>query len=72
MRHRGTRAARQVWSFEMKTLDDIFPGNTGRMKKIRVALRLKMPDLMKMDGTKPLDKALSKKLENAMLEIERG
>lgn len=56
----------------MKTLDDIFPGNTGRMKKIRVALRLKMPDLMKMDATKPLDKALTKQLEKAMLDIERG
>ncbi len=56
----------------MKTLDDIFPGNTGRMKRIRVALRLKMPDLMKMEGTKPLDKALAGKLEKAILEIERG
>lgn len=56
----------------MTTLDDLFPGNLGRMKKIRVALRLKMPDLMKMDGTKPLEKDLAAKLKKAVLETERG
>ncbi len=54
------------------TLAELFPGNLGRMKMIRVMLRLKMPKLMEMDHTKSLPAELLSKITQTIAEINGG
>jgi hypothetical protein len=53
------------------TLTDIFPGRAGRVFLTRVAVRLRMPQILKMKMDEPLDPALSKKLQGAVLSMNR-
>jgi hypothetical protein len=57
---------------EATTLEQIFPGTVGRLKLIRVLLRLKMPELAKMDPNQTLAPALASQIRGTLVEIERG
>lgn len=54
------------------TLNDFFPGNMGRMLLIRVMIRMKRPDLAKMDKSLELDNALCSQLKQTIQEVKRG
>ena len=54
------------------TLDEFFPGNMGRMLLIRVMLRLKRPDLAKMDKGTKLDTDLIKLIRDAINDVKKG
>jgi len=54
------------------TLDDFFPGNMGRMLLIRVMLRLRRPDLAKMNKKSRLDDSLIKQIKNAIYDVNKG
>ncbi len=53
-------------------LKDLFPGNMGRVLLTRVAIRLRMPNLMKMDPAKPLAPQLAEQLRAALDDVKRG
>ena len=55
-----------------KTMDDLFPGNMGRMLMIRVMLKLRMPDLKDMPRTEPLDPSLVSRLETTIAQVRLG
>jgi hypothetical protein len=52
------------------TMDDLFPGNIGRMKLTRVILRLKRPDLRNLPPAQALDPALADLLRKTIKELE--
>lgn len=52
------------------TLEQLFPGNVGRMKLTRVILRLKRPDLRDMTPTAPLPADLLSLLQKTLKELE--
>jgi len=55
-----------------KTMEDLFPGNMGRMLMIRVMLKLRMPDLKDMPRTEPLDPSLVSRLETTIAQVQLG
>jgi hypothetical protein len=54
------------------TIGELFPRNTGRVQLLRVALKLRMPELLKLSPTEPLPSELRIKLETCLLEIAKG
>lgn len=54
------------------TLNDLFPGNSGRMIMVRVILRKQMPELSEMDRDKPLSPDLVATLKQAIEEVQAG
>ena len=56
----------------MAKLNDLFPGNLGRLKLIRVMLRVGMPQLSKMDPGSVLDPQLEALLRQALRDVEQG
>lgn len=54
------------------TLSQLFPGNVGRVELTRVALRLRRPDLLKMNPNTQLDAATTEKLQAALTQVRRG
>lgn len=48
----------------MATLNDMFPGHTGRLKLIRIMLRLQMPQLHRV----PRDRQLPRPIELLLLD----
>jgi hypothetical protein len=53
-------------------LSDLFPGNLGRLKLIRVMLRVGMPQLSKMNPATDLDPQLEALLRQALRDVEQG
>ena len=56
----------------MATLNDLFPGNLGRLTLLRVILRVGMPELRQIDPNKPLDPLLERRLRQAIRQVEEG
>ena len=56
----------------MNTLMELFPGDMGRVRLTRVALKLRMPALLKMQPEQLLDSALLTRLTNCLAEVQRG
>jgi hypothetical protein len=54
------------------TLDALFVGNMGRVELTRVAIRLRMPTLLKMRPGETLSPDLCAVLQQALLDIRRG
>lgn len=55
----------------MQTLTDIFPGKAGRVFLTRLAVRLRMPQLLKMKMDVPLEPELREKLQSAAQSMGR-
>lgn len=56
----------------MTTIGDVFPGNMGRLMLTRVALRLRMPELMKLSPSHCLESALLARLQTTLVEVKKG
>jgi hypothetical protein len=56
----------------MTTLNQLFPGNLGRLKLLRVMLRLGLDDLPKMNPNTPLEPMLEARIRQALREVEQG
>ncbi|MDE0883405.1 MAG: hypothetical protein OSB21_12500 [Myxococcota bacterium] len=56
----------------MTTLNQLFPGNLGRLKLLRVMLRLGMPELSKYNANQPLEPMLERRVRQALHEVEAG
>ena len=56
----------------MATLNQIFPGNLGRLKLLRVVLKLGMPELKHMNPNQSLDPMLERRIRQALYEVEQG
>lgn len=54
------------------TINTLFEGNMGRVVLTRVALRLRKPELLKMNVEQPLDAALINLLVAARDAVNRG
>ncbi|MEQ8454259.1 MAG: hypothetical protein RLO52_09810 [Sandaracinaceae bacterium] len=55
-----------------KTMEDLFPGNMGRMLMIRVMLKMRRPDLRDMPRTAPLEASLVAELETTIRQVQLG
>ena len=56
----------------MASLNQIFSGNLGRLKLLRVVLKLGMPELKQMNPNQPLDPMLERRIRQALSEVEQG
>ncbi len=56
----------------MATLNDLFPGQTGRLELIRVMLRLQMPELRQRPRDEELGPDLEQRLRKGLDEVRRG
>ena len=56
----------------MNTITALFPGNMGRVRLTRVALKLRMPALLQMPADQLLDPALLAKLTSCLVEVQKG
>ncbi len=56
----------------MNTIGEVFPGNMGRLMLTRVALRLRMPELMKLSPSHGLEPALLARLQSTLAEVRKG
>lgn len=56
----------------MNTLAELFPGNIGRVVLTRVAVRLRMPALLKTPTSTPLDGDLYARVVAAAEAVRRG
>jgi len=56
----------------MATLNQLFPGNLGRLKLLRVVLKLGMPELKGHNPNQPLDPMLERRIRQALREVELG
>lgn len=54
------------------TIGEIFPGNMGRVRLTRVALKLRMPALLRMPPEQSLDQELLEKLTICLAEVQKG
>ncbi|MBE2251254.1 MAG: hypothetical protein IAE78_17065 [Myxococcus sp.] len=54
------------------TIAELFPGNMGRVWMTRVALRLRMPELMKLVPSTTLEAELQRRLAATLDEVKRG
>lgn len=55
----------------MATLNDMFPGHTGRLKLIRIMLRLQMPQLHKVPRDQPLPRHIELLLLDTLAQLNR-
>ena len=56
----------------MTTIAELFPGNMGRVRLTRVALRLRMPALLQMQADQLIDAGLLTKLTVCLAEVQKG
>jgi hypothetical protein len=56
----------------MATLNELFPGQAGRLQLIRVMLSLRMPQLQRTPRDEELDKDTERKLRDALQRVQRG
>lgn len=56
----------------MNTIGDIFPGNMGRVRLTRVALKLRMPALLTTAADLSLDSSLVVRLMTCLAEVQKG
>ncbi len=56
----------------MTTLNELFPGQTGRLELMRVMLKLRMPELRTMPRDVELPVDLDERLRTARKAIRRG
>jgi len=56
----------------MNTIGEMFPGNMGRVRLTRVALKLRMPTLLQTPPDQALDAALLTKLTLCLAEVQKG
>lgn len=56
----------------MTTIGEVFPGNMGRLMLTRVALRLRMPELMKLSPGQEIEPALLLRLQTTLAEVKKG
>ena len=56
----------------MATLNDLFPGQTGRLELIRVMLRLQLPELRQQPRDEDLKPELEERLRKGLQEVRRG
>lgn len=56
----------------MTTIEDLFPGKMGKVELTRVAIRLRMPRLMRAPPKKQLDPALVEQITTALIEVRKG
>jgi hypothetical protein len=54
------------------TLQDLFPGKMGKVELTRIAIRLRMPHLLRSAPDAPLDAALAATLQSALDEVRKG
>lgn len=54
------------------SLGELFPGNLGRVVLTRVALRLRMPELLRTAPTAALDPVLADKIAAAAAAVRQG
>lgn len=54
------------------TIGEIFPGNMGRVRLTRVALKLRMPALLRMAPEQSLEQELLEKLTTCLAEVQKG
>ncbi len=57
---------------EAMTLSQLFPGKMGRVDLARVAIRLRMPDLLKMTPAEVMAPELATKLTEALAAVKKG
>ncbi|MCA9493447.1 MAG: hypothetical protein KC621_26130 [Myxococcales bacterium] len=56
----------------MSTLNQLFPGQTGRLQLMRVMLLLRRPDLKSLDRDEPLSDELEKQLREALGRVRKA
>ena len=56
----------------MATLNDLFPGQSGRLRLIRVMLMLRRPELKRIPRDQPLPQDLERELVAALATVRRG
>ncbi len=56
----------------MATLNELFPGQVGRLQLIRVMLKLRRPELKRLDRDKPLPAELEEQLIRTLKTVRRG
>jgi ABC-type polar amino acid transport system ATPase subunit len=54
------------------TIAELLPGNMGRVVLTRAALKLRKPELLRMDPTTPLDPELLEQLTAAVDAVRKG
>ncbi len=54
------------------TLQELFPGKMGKVELTRIAIRLRMPQLLKSPTDAPLDEALVATLQTALDTVRKG
>ena len=54
------------------TLSELFPGNIGRVWLTRVAIRMRMPELMRMAPGEALEGSLLERVSATLVEVRRG
>jgi len=54
------------------TIGSIFPGKMGRVELTRVAIRLRMPELLKKSPNEKLEPELADKLKIALTDVRKG
>ena len=59
-------------SREVQTLEDLFPGATGKLQVARIILRYGMPELARIRRDEPLDRALVDRLLACKREMAGG
>jgi len=56
----------------MKTLNDLFPGRMGRVELTRIAVRLRMPQLLRTNADEALADDVVAALQSALDEVRKG
>lgn len=59
-------------TLRMQTLNQIFPGEVGRLVQVRIMLRLGLPDLRTHPRDEPLDDAIATRLRVALASLRRS
>jgi hypothetical protein len=57
---------------DVQTLEDLFPGATGKLQVARIILRYGMPELARIRRDEPLDRALVDRLLACKREMSGG
>ena len=56
----------------MTTIESLFPGKMGRVMLTRVAIRMRRPELLKMNKTEVLAEELADKVREALAMVKKG